>query len=78
MTGSDVEKGTFNVGKIRKCFIFFHSDHGLCVSGVTVNSLHPGVVMTDVMRNYNFIIRVLFNLVGFFFFKVSLLSIESL
>lgn len=23
MTGSDVEKGTFNVGKIRKCFIFF-------------------------------------------------------
>ncbi|XP_051733510.1 retinol dehydrogenase 12-like [Ctenopharyngodon idella] len=38
-------------------------------TGVTANSLHPGVVMTDVMRNYNFIIRFLFNLVGFFFFK---------
>ncbi|XP_016426668.1 retinol dehydrogenase 12-like isoform X1 [Sinocyclocheilus rhinocerous] len=40
-------------------------------TGVTANSVHPGVVMTDVMRNYNFIIRFLFNLVGFFFFKVS-------
>lgn len=42
----------------------------LRVLGVTANSLHPGVVMTDVMRNYNFIVRFLFNLVGFFFFKV--------
>uniref|UniRef100_A0A8C1LE25 Zgc:64106 n=1 Tax=Cyprinus carpio TaxID=7962 RepID=A0A8C1LE25_CYPCA len=40
-------------------------------TGVTANSLHPGVVMTDVMRNYNFIIRFLFNLVGFFFFKTA-------
>ncbi|KAL1253245.1 hypothetical protein QQF64_017938 [Cirrhinus molitorella] len=40
-------------------------------TGVTANSLHPGVVMTDVMRNYNFIVRFLFNLVGFFFFKTS-------
>ncbi|XP_077104814.1 retinol dehydrogenase 12 [Siphateles boraxobius] len=40
-------------------------------TGVTANSLHPGVVMTDVMRNYNFIIRFLFNLIGFFFFKTA-------
>lgn len=40
-------------------------------TGVTANSLHPGVVMTDVMRNYNLIIRFLFNLVGFFFFKTA-------
>ncbi|XP_073681201.1 retinol dehydrogenase 12 [Garra rufa] len=40
-------------------------------TGVTANSLHPGVVMTDVMRNYNYIVRFLFNLVGFFFFKTS-------
>lgn len=40
-------------------------------TGVTANSLHPGVVMTEVMRNYNFIVRFLFNLIGFFFFKSS-------
>ncbi|TRY95107.1 hypothetical protein DNTS_003835 [Danionella cerebrum] len=40
-------------------------------TGVTANSLHPGIVMTEVMRNYNFIIRFLFNLVGFFFFKTA-------
>nr|NP_956671.1 uncharacterized protein LOC393348 [Danio rerio]AAH53255.1 Zgc:64106 [Danio rerio] len=40
-------------------------------TGVTANSLHPGVVMTEVMRNYNFILRLLFNLIGFFFFKTA-------
>ncbi|XP_051537412.1 retinol dehydrogenase 12 isoform X1 [Myxocyprinus asiaticus] len=40
-------------------------------TGVTANSLHPGVAMTEVMRNYNFTLRFLFNLVGFFFFKSS-------
>lgn len=38
-------------------------------TGVTANSLHPGIVVTDVIRNYNFIIRILFNVIGFFFFK---------
>ncbi|KAG5834173.1 hypothetical protein ANANG_G00258640 [Anguilla anguilla] len=38
-------------------------------TGVTANSLHPGVVMTEVMRNYNWLIRLIFNLVGIFFFK---------
>lgn len=73
LTGYDVEK-TINIScwKEKKVLNFFHSNHGfVCVSGVTANSLHPGVVMTDIMRNYNFIIRFLFNLVGFFFFKTA-------
>ncbi|XP_070758382.1 retinol dehydrogenase 11 [Enoplosus armatus] len=38
-------------------------------TGITANSVHPGVVMTEVMRHYSFTIRWLFNLIGFFFFK---------
>ncbi|XP_030625980.1 retinol dehydrogenase 11 [Chanos chanos] len=38
-------------------------------TGVTANSLHPGVVMTEVMRNYSWLVRFLFSCVGFFFFK---------
>lgn len=38
---------------------------------VTANSLHPGVVMTEVMRHYSWVVRFIFNLVGFFFFKTS-------
>ncbi|XP_047440252.1 retinol dehydrogenase 11 isoform X2 [Mugil cephalus] len=38
-------------------------------TGVTANSVHPGVVMTEVMRHYSFWIRCLFNVIGFFFFK---------
>ncbi|XP_040890575.1 retinol dehydrogenase 11 [Toxotes jaculatrix] len=38
-------------------------------TGVTANSVHPGIVMTEVMRHYPFTIRCLFNLIGFFFFK---------
>ncbi|XP_075711464.1 retinol dehydrogenase 12-like isoform X2 [Rhinoderma darwinii] len=38
-------------------------------TGVTVNSVNPGIVMTEAMRNYNFLLRFIFNIVGFFFFK---------
>ncbi|XP_045932402.1 retinol dehydrogenase 12 isoform X1 [Micropterus dolomieu] len=38
-------------------------------TGVTANSVHPGIVMTEVLRHYPFMIRLLFNLIGFFFFK---------
>lgn len=50
----------------------------LCVHvGVTANSVHPGIVMTEVLRHYPFMIRLLFNLIGFFFFKVgTLLSLD--
>ncbi|XP_023810779.1 retinol dehydrogenase 11-like isoform X1 [Oryzias latipes] len=40
-------------------------------TGVTANSVHPGVVMTEVMRHYPLWIRYLFNAIGFFFFKSS-------
>ncbi|XP_006784617.1 retinol dehydrogenase 11 isoform X2 [Neolamprologus brichardi] len=36
---------------------------------VTANSVHPGIVMTEVMRHYSFWIRWIFNFIGFFFFK---------
>ncbi|XP_040275388.1 retinol dehydrogenase 14-like isoform X2 [Bufo bufo] len=38
-------------------------------TGVTVNSVNPGIVMTDAMRNYPFLLRFIFNIIGFFFFK---------
>ncbi|KAM4613921.1 retinol dehydrogenase 12 [Polymixia lowei] len=38
-------------------------------AGVTANSVHPGVVMTEVLRHYPFMIRFIFNLIGIFFFK---------
>lgn len=40
-------------------------------TGVTANSLHPGAVMTEVMRHYNWILQLIFNIVGIFFFKVQ-------
>ncbi|KPP60414.1 retinol dehydrogenase 12-like [Scleropages formosus] len=40
-------------------------------TGVTANSLHPGVVMTEVMRNYSLLVRLIFSIVGIFFFKSS-------
>ncbi|XP_029538279.1 retinol dehydrogenase 11-like isoform X2 [Oncorhynchus nerka] len=39
--------------------------------GVTANSVHPGLVMTEMMRHYNFMVRFLFNMIGIFFFKSS-------
>ncbi|XP_029006756.1 retinol dehydrogenase 11 [Betta splendens] len=38
-------------------------------TGVTANSVHPGVVVTEVMRHYSFVLRFLFQTIGFFFFK---------
>ncbi|XP_061118749.1 retinol dehydrogenase 12 isoform X1 [Conger conger] len=45
-------------------------------TGVTANSLHPGVVMTEVMRNYSWLVRFVFNMVGIFFLKFDVLSWE--
>lgn len=38
-------------------------------TGVTVNSVHPGYVMTDVLRHYPLRIRLIFNIIGTLFFK---------
>lgn len=40
-------------------------------SDVTANSVHPGFVLSDVMRYYPARVRLLFNMIGMFFFKVS-------
>nr|DBA29555.1 TPA: hypothetical protein GDO54_009777 [Pyxicephalus adspersus] len=40
-------------------------------TGVTVNSVNPGIVMTDAMRYYSFLFRAIFNVIGFFFFKTA-------
>ncbi|XP_059821888.1 retinol dehydrogenase 13 isoform X2 [Hypanus sabinus] len=37
--------------------------------GVTVNAVHPGVVITEIMRNCGLHFRVIYRLLGFFFFK---------
>ncbi|XP_078411476.1 retinol dehydrogenase 12 [Cetorhinus maximus] len=38
-------------------------------TGVTVNAVHPGVVRTEIMKNHNLFLRIIFNLIGIFFFK---------
>ncbi|XP_033822892.1 retinol dehydrogenase 11 [Periophthalmus magnuspinnatus] len=38
-------------------------------TGVSVNSVHPGVVMTEVMRYHSFRLQLIFKTLGFFFFK---------
>lgn len=50
----------------------------LCVSSdVTANSVHPGFVLTDVIRYYPSMFRLLFNMVGILFFKVSVVHLRS-
>lgn len=38
-------------------------------TGVIVNSVHPGIVLTDVLRHYRLRIRAVFQIIGVFFFK---------
>ncbi|XP_059925290.1 retinol dehydrogenase 12 isoform X1 [Gadus macrocephalus] len=38
-------------------------------SGVTANSIHPGYVLTSVLRHYSAKVRIIFKLIGIFFFK---------
>ncbi|XP_069779466.1 isocitrate dehydrogenase [NAD] subunit beta, mitochondrial isoform X3 [Narcine bancroftii] len=43
---------------------------------VTVNAVHPGVVKTDIMRNSKMCIQLIFHLIGFFFFKLSIPAVN--
>ncbi|XP_054640594.1 retinol dehydrogenase 12 isoform X2 [Dunckerocampus dactyliophorus] len=38
-------------------------------TGVSANSVHPGIVMTGMMRHYALWLRCIFTLIGLFFFK---------
>ncbi|KAM3877923.1 retinol dehydrogenase 12 [Diretmus argenteus] len=65
------EKIIYNHTKLHNVICTNELARRLQGTGVTANSVHPGVVMTEVMRYYHFIIQVLFKLVGLFFFKSS-------
>lgn len=41
-------------------------------TGVTVNALHPGAVATELARNGNPIVIIVFKIVAYLFFKVGL------
>ncbi|XP_077334427.1 retinol dehydrogenase 11-like isoform X7 [Lithobates pipiens] len=41
----------------------------LKTTGVTVTSVSPGIAMTEAMRHNNLLLRVIFKVIGFFFFK---------
>lgn len=46
-------------------------------TGVMANSVNPGIVNTEVLRHYPFLMRFLFKLIGFFFFKASIARSEK-
>ncbi|XP_067389658.1 retinol dehydrogenase 11-like [Emydura macquarii macquarii] len=40
-------------------------------TGVTANSLNPGIVKTEIMRHFNWLVRLLFSIVGVFFMSAE-------
>ncbi|KAI1904661.1 hypothetical protein AGOR_G00007980 [Albula goreensis] len=60
---------TYNHTKLHNVICTNELAHRLQGTGVTANSLHPGVVKTEVMRHYSLLVRFIFNMVGLFFFK---------
>ncbi|XP_040187901.1 retinol dehydrogenase 11-like [Rana temporaria] len=71
--GKNLEKQkiheTYNCTKLMNVISARELAERLKTTGVTVTSVSPGIVMTEAMRHYNLIIRVVFNVIGFFFFK---------
>ncbi|XP_067884732.1 retinol dehydrogenase 11 [Heterodontus francisci] len=61
----------YNHTKLMNILFTLELSNQLRHTGVTVNAVHPGVVMTEIMRNYNLFMQIIFNLIGFFFFKSS-------
>lgn len=59
----------YNHTKLHNVILTSEQARRLEGTGVTANSVHPGVVMTEVIRHYPCIIRCIFNLIGIFFFK---------
>uniref|UniRef100_UPI00398F4866 retinol dehydrogenase 13-like n=1 Tax=Pristiophorus japonicus TaxID=55135 RepID=UPI00398F4866 len=59
----------YNNTKLMNVLFTLELSNQLCHTGVTVNAVHPGVVMTELMRNYNRHYQVIFNLLGIFFLK---------
>ncbi|GCC16896.1 hypothetical protein chiPu_0020428 [Chiloscyllium punctatum] len=63
--------GMYNNTKLMNVLFTMELSQQLQHTGVTVNAVHPGVVMSEILRNYNIVLRIIFNLIGIFFFKSS-------
>ncbi|XP_042357824.1 retinol dehydrogenase 11 [Plectropomus leopardus] len=59
----------YNHTKLHNIILTNEQARKLKGTGVTANSVNPGIVMTEVIRHYSFMVRCIFNLVGIFFFK---------
>ncbi|KAM9813590.1 retinol dehydrogenase 12-like [Neosynchiropus ocellatus] len=61
--------GTYNHTKLHNIICTNELARRLQGTGVTANSVNPGITMTEVMRHYPVLMRFIFNFIGFFFFK---------
>ncbi|XP_072112933.1 retinol dehydrogenase 11-like isoform X2 [Mobula birostris] len=73
LRGEDLERTCFDQlysnSKLMNVLFTLELSKQLRHTGVTVNAVRPGVVMTEIMRYYGLHLRIIFNLIGFFFFK---------
>ncbi|XP_071988093.1 retinol dehydrogenase 12-like [Engystomops pustulosus] len=73
--GKNLEKNryndTYNCTKLMNTICAKELATRMQGTGVTVNSVNPGIVMTEAMRNYSVLLRSIFNIIGFFFFKTA-------
>ncbi|XP_069488529.1 retinol dehydrogenase 14-like [Ambystoma mexicanum] len=73
MKGEELERvakdQTYNNTKLMNILFSNELARRLQGTGVTANSVNPGVVRTEVMRHYPWILRVLFHALGFLLFK---------
>ncbi|XP_072112926.1 retinol dehydrogenase 11-like [Mobula birostris] len=73
LRGDDLERTRFdqlyNNSKLMNVLFTLELSKQLRHTGVTVNAVHPGAVMTEIMRYYGLHFRIIFKLIGFFFFK---------
>ncbi|XP_072112931.1 retinol dehydrogenase 11-like [Mobula birostris] len=73
LRGEDLEQTRFEKlysnSKLMNVLFTLELSKQLRHTGVTVNVVNPGVVMTEILRYYGLHFRIIFNLIGFFFFK---------
>ncbi|XP_068129563.1 retinol dehydrogenase 12-like isoform X2 [Hyperolius riggenbachi] len=73
--GKNMEKlafnKTYNCSKLWSMICAKELAKRLQGTGVTVNSVSPGVVLTEAIRNHRFFLRSIFNILGYFFFKTA-------
>ncbi|CAI9618984.1 unnamed protein product [Staurois parvus] len=62
---------TYNCTKLMNIMCAREMAERLKTTGVSVSSVSPGIAMTEAMRHYKLILRLVFNVLGFFFFKTA-------